>query len=235
MNSAANAVSRPCCSRESIRMDCVSAPTRSRSTRCIRFRSSCSSVAEGWRVAASLIRSQVLRKYAVSSASSSSVASSALVRRMNPPAALPSVVAVNCSNRWRKASRCAGGIFCETPMWLSCGRSTSRRPAMLICAVRRAPLVPIGSLSTCTISAWPSKIWRSIGSTGLGVSSLPLAPGAGAVGSDSAGTGAFARGAACLAAMLGMRSATCRKAARSSPMSMKADCMPGSTRDTLPR
>src|SRR5690606_30688719 len=27
----------------------------------------------------------------------------------------------------------------------------------------------------------------------------------------------------------------CRKAARSSPMSMKADCMPGSTRATLPR
>ena len=31
------------------------------------------------------------------------------------------------------------------------------------------------------------------------------------------------------------RSATCRKAARSRPMSMKADCMPGSTRTTLPR
>jgi len=31
------------------------------------------------------------------------------------------------------------------------------------------------------------------------------------------------------------RSATCRKAARSRPMSMKALCMPGSTRTTLPR
>ena len=30
------------------------------------------------------------------------------------------------------------------------------------------------------------------------------------------------------------RSATCRNAARSRPMSMKADCMPGSTRVTTP-
>jgi hypothetical protein len=35
-------------------------------------------------------------------------------------------------------------------MWLSCGRNTSSRPAMLICVESLAPLVPIGSLITCT-------------------------------------------------------------------------------------
>ena len=100
---------------------------------------------------------------------------------------------------------------------------------MLICAVSRAPFVPMGSLSTCTMRAWPSKIWRSIGSTGLGASTLDalLLPAGASVSVGRLG--------ACLAWILGIRSATCRKAARSSPMSMKADCMPGSTRDTLPR
>ncbi|MCY1546493.1 hypothetical protein D9M68_824930 [compost metagenome] len=108
---------------------------------------------------------------------------------------------------------------------------------MLICAVSRAPLVPIGSLSTCTMSAWPSKIWRSMGNTGSGVSTRALPPfDAGGVDTSLAGTAWLrSRGAACLAAMLGMRSATCRNAARSRPMSMKADCMPGNTRETLPR
>ena len=97
---------------------------------------------------------------------------------------------------------------------------------MLICAVSRAPLLPIGSLSTCTIKAWPSKIWRSIGSA---------ASGAGKAAPALAEAAAGLSLPAWRAAMLGIRSATCRKAARSSPMSMKADCMPGSTRETLPR
>ena len=52
----------------------------------------------GW--SASLIRNQVLRRYAVSSASSSSVASSALVRKIKPP-----LDSVSVTKRWRKASR----------------------------------------------------------------------------------------------------------------------------------
>ena len=86
------------------------------------------------------------------------------------------------------------------------------RPAIDTCADSRAPLVPIGSLMTCTVSDWPSKICRSIG-----VAAASPRPG----------------GPLPLAG--GLRSATCRKAARSSPMSMKALCMPGSTRATLPR
>ena len=76
---------------------------------------------------------------------------------------------------------------------------------MLICVDSRAPLVPIGSLITCTSSGWPS-------------ASMLL---------DRLAVAGLARGS--------QMSATCRKAARSRPMSMNADCMPGSTRATRPR
>ena len=99
-------------------------------------------------------------------------------------------------------------------MWSSCGRNTSNRPAMLICVDRRAPLVPMGSLMTCTISAWPSNTCFSIGISGCEAREAL---------SDSPSAGGC------------QTSATCRNAARSSPMSMKADCMPGNTRATLPR
>ena len=154
----------------------------------------------------------------MSSAKASSVASSALVRRMKPPSD-----SVRVTKRWRSASRWAGGIFCDTPMCWSWGKYTNKRPAMLICEVSRAPLVPIGSLSTCTKIAWPSKICFSMASAGSAMSwPASLLPSVG-----------LAR--ACLAAMLGNKSATCKNAARSKPMSMKADCMPGKTRETLPK
>jgi hypothetical protein len=122
--------------------------------------------------------------------------------------------------RARSASRKSGGIFCETPTWLSCGRKTSNRPAMLIWVDSRAPLVPIGSLITCTRSDCPSNTCFSIGTTGP---PLRLSrSGCAALGREPGVKGAT-------------MSATCRKAVRSSPMSMKADCMPGSTRETLPR
>ena len=82
------------------------------------------------------------------------------------------------------------------------------RPAIEICVDSRAPLVPIGSLITCTSSVWPSNTWRSIGTSGAPSTRAPL---------------------------LVCRSATCRKAARSRPTSTNALCMPGSTRATLPR
>ena len=65
--------------------------------------------------------------------------------------------------------------------------------------VRRAPLVPRGSLTTCTTSSSPSR-----------TSSWMCSP----RGSPSAP----------------MMSEACRKAARSSPISTKAACIPGSTR-----
>ena len=89
----------------------------------------------------------------------------------------------------------------------SCGRYTSSRPAIEICVESRAPLVPIGSLTTCTMSGCPSARIFSIGR----------------VAADGS---PFCRSS--------QMSATCRNAARSSPISMNADCMPGSTRTTRP-
>ena len=85
---------------------------------------------------------------------------------------------------------------------------------MLIWVDSRAPLVPIGSLITCTISDWPSNTCFSMGTCGWLLRTKP---------------GGSPSGWRC------QTSATCRNAARSRPMSMKADCMPGSTRATLPR
>ena len=99
-------------------------------------------------------------------------------------------------------------------MWLSWGKKTNMRPAKLICVDRRAPLLPIGSLITCTIRVWPSNTCFSMGRGAwpLGVSL-----------------------SACRAVMVLSKSPTCKKAARSKPTSMNADCMPGKTRETLPR
>ena len=78
----------------------------------------------------------------MSSASSASVASAALVRRMKPPpiASPPSAAraatsaCTSAAMRARSCSRSSGEpIFCEMPMWSSCGRKTSSRPAIEIC------------------------------------------------------------------------------------------------------
>ena len=77
-----------------------------------------------------------------------------------PPSSLPTSACM----RARSCSRSSGEpIFCEMPMCSSCGRKTSSRPAIEIWVDSRAPLVPIGSLITCTVSVWPSKTIRSIG------------------------------------------------------------------------
>src|SRR5258706_3911514 len=79
------------------------------------------------------------------------------------------------------------------------------RPAIEACVESRAPLVPIGSFTTCTSSGWPSARMRSIGR------SEPFA-----------------------CRRCSQMSATCRNAARSSPISTNAAWMPGSTRATRP-
>src|SRR5471032_1566468 len=77
------------------------------------------------------------------------------------------------------------------------------RPAMEICVDSRAPLVPMGSLMTCTVSTWPSK---RIFSIGVGAACAFCGPSCGRAS---------------------QMSATCKNAARSRPMSMKADCVAG--------
>ncbi len=69
----------------------------------------------------------------------------------------------------------------------------------------RAPLEPMGSFTTCTSRVWPSER-------------------------------IFSMGFSCPSPLRAIQmSATCRNAARASPISTNADCMPGSTRQTRPR
>ena len=47
-------------------------------------------------------------------------------------------------------------IFRDTPTWSTVGMNTRKRPGIVTCEVRRAPLVPSGSLTTCTRISSPS-------------------------------------------------------------------------------
>ena len=99
--------------------------------------------------------------------------------------------------------------------------------------VRRAPLVPIGSLMTCTSTSWPS--WTRLlmlscgrgAGAGAGTGASSTSPASAGTGSRAGSTGPSLRAQA--------MSLACRKAARSRPMSTNAACMPGSTRRTRPR
>src|SRR5437016_5795417 len=94
------------------------------------------------------------------------------------------------------------------------GRYTRSRDGRATEVLSRAPLVPIGSLMTCTRMSSPALTRRRMSSTG----------------------GALASGAPTTvsSAALPAMSAACRNAVRSRPISTNAACMPGSTRDTRP-
>ena len=96
----------------------------------------------------------------MSSASSASLASAALVRRMKPPPpvaagrlAAPARSCARAAARAARASRSSARCRCGCP---AAGRPAAARRCET-CVDRRAPLVPIGSLTTCTVSVWPSK------------------------------------------------------------------------------
>ena len=82
------------------------------------------------------------------------------------------------------------------------------------CVVRRAPLLPMGSFTTCTTTSWPSRTRSRMGGVTAGAVLSALSP----TSEGEART----------------MSEACRKAARSRPISTKAACMPGMTRLTLP-
>ena len=145
-------------------------------------------------------------KYPRSALSSSSLASSACVRTINPP--FSSVGTSACTrprSAWRSASE---PIFCEMPICGSWGKYTNMRPAILICVDSRAPLLPSGSLMTCVIRLCPSKSSFSIAMGGV----------------------FWVR-----ACRFSRKSAMCKNAAFSRPISINALCMPGKTRTTLPK
>src|SRR5262249_31537968 len=84
-----------------------------------------------------------------------------MVRMMNPPFSSGGSRCCSLSRRCARSS--SSWMRCEIPMWDSWGRYTRSLPAMLICVDSLAPLLPIGSLTTCTIRFWPSASRRSIG------------------------------------------------------------------------
>ena len=53
-------------------------------------------------------------------------------------------------------------ILRETPTWSTVGMNTRKRPGMVTWDVRRAPLVPRGSLTTWTMISCPSRSRSSI-------------------------------------------------------------------------
>ncbi len=84
------------------------------------------------------------------------------------------------------------------------------------CVESRAPLLPIGSLTTCTTISCPSCTSSEI--DGTGPWPLPLPSTGASVGGNGGRT----------------ISEACRNAARSSPISTNTACMPGITRCTRP-
>ena len=65
-------------------------------------------------------------------------------------------------------------ILRDTPTWSTVGMKTRNRPARVACDVRRAPLVPSGSLATWTTISWPS--FRSSSIFGWGRARGPSPP-----------------------------------------------------------
>ena len=101
------------------------------------------------------------------------------------------------------------------PMKSTVGRSTTSRPGSVTYPVTRAPLLPPGTFTICTSVSCPRFKRFSIG--------CPL-------------TRAFTRSASVPKSEdANAKSSAARKAFLSSPMSINAACMPGSTFSTRPR
>ncbi len=84
--------------------------------------------------------------------SSSSLAPSAAVRTMKPPLASPFSLRRISFRRRRSAS---DSILRETPVWLTVGMKTRKRPGRAMCEVMRAPFLAMGSLAIWTRISWP--------------------------------------------------------------------------------
>ncbi len=79
-----------------------------------------------------------------SARSSSSDAPSAAVRTMNPPEASPRSCTRIRFSRWRSSSE---AILRLTPMCVTVGMNTRKRPGSAMCEVMRAPFLAMGSLA----------------------------------------------------------------------------------------
>ena len=84
--------------------------------------------------------------------SSSSLAPAAAVRTMKPPEASPFSLSRISFRRRRSPS---DSILRETPVWLTVGMKTRKRPGSAMCEVMRAPFLAMGSLAIWTRISWP--------------------------------------------------------------------------------
>ena len=71
---------------------------------------------------------------------------------MNPPEASPRSWTRIRFRRWRSSSE---AILRLTPMWVTVGMKTRKRPGRAMCEVMRAPFLAMGSLAICTRISWP--------------------------------------------------------------------------------
>ncbi len=126
------------------------------------------------------ISSQMRLKYTRSATMSASGLVAAAVRMMTPPVKPSDSRNVRTMPRSRLRSSRAS-IFLDTPTWSTVGMNTRNRPAIVACEVSRAPLVPSGSLTTCTRISWPALSSVSI----LGSSPLPRPAPASAAGASA--------------------------------------------------
>ena len=101
----------------------------------------------------------------------------AAVRMMTPP--VKPCASRNSRTMPRSRLRSSrDSILRDTPTWSTVGMNTRNRPGIVTCEVRRAPLVPSGSLTTWTRISWPSFSRSSIFGCGrrLSRSARPLPP-----------------------------------------------------------
>ena len=151
----------------------------------------------------------------------------AAVRMMTPP--VKPCASRNSRTMPRRRLRSSrDSILRDTPTWSTVGMNTRNRPGIVTCDVRRAPLVPSGSFTTWTMISCPSLSSSSIFGCGRSRSRSRCRPSASAV------VLVVARSSLSNSSSVSTTSATYRKPSRSRPMSMKEDCMPGSTFDTRP-
>ena len=85
----------------------------------------------------------------------------AAVRMMTPPVK-PCFSRNSRTMPRRRARSSRDSILRDTPTWSTVGMKTRNRPAIVTCDVRRAPLVPSGSLATWTRISCPSRSSSSI-------------------------------------------------------------------------
>ena len=179
--------------------------------------SSCTSMGQPGSSAFFSTPSQRSARYFTSLRMALSSAVEAAVRMMKAPVS----GRVSCRIDFRRTRSRRSSILRDTPTWVPLGMCTRKRPGRLMSAVRRGPLLLMGSLVTCTRISSPTFSMVSMGGM------LALRPGRPRVGPGPS-TASDVSGSSWIT------SEACKNPARSNPISTNAACRPGLTEVTLP-